>query len=59
MIDTNVFNKEVASDEEILACMSQKEELDCCLCRVCQHFHKCVGFSMKRVVQILKENEND
>ena len=65
MIDTNIFDNNNASDEDLIKCMSQTEESDLILCRVCQHYPACVGLSRKRTMQILsklhktKEEENN
>lgn len=59
MIDTNVFNKSDASDKDIFNCFSHIKEPDIYLCKVCQHFPKCVGFAMKRLSMKLKGQQND
>ena len=55
MIDTNIFDNNNASDEDLIKCMSQTEESDLILCRVCQHYHACVGLSLKRTMEILSK----
>lgn len=65
MIDTNIFDNNNASDEDLIKCMSQTEESDLILCRVCQHYPACVGLFLKRTMEILlklhktKEEENN
>lgn len=63
MIDTNIFDNNNASDEDLIKCMSQSEESDLILCRVCQHHPACIGLSLKRTMEILyklhKTKENN
>lgn len=57
MIDIKVFNNTNVSDKDVIKCLSQAEESDYLLCRICQHRPKCVGFAMKRLSMKLKEND--
>lgn len=64
VIDTNIFDNNNAFDEDLIKCMSQTEDSDLILCRICQHYPACVGLSLKRTMEILsklpkiKEEEN-
>ena len=54
MIDTNVFNNIDVSDKDILRCMSQANESDYYLCRICQNRPACTGLAMKKIVTKVK-----
>ena len=58
-MNTNIIRNKDASEKEVVECLSQIEESDYYLCRVCVHFSKCQKFAFKTLVMKLKESQND
>ena len=58
-MNTSIIRNKDASDKDVIKCLSQIEESDYHLCRICVHFPKCQKFAFKRLIMKLKENHDD
>lgn len=59
MIDTNIFNKLDASEEEVSNCFSQIEPEDVILCRICPHAYKCRDVALKKITKAIFEEQGN
>lgn len=59
MINTNIFNKIDATNEDLIKCMSQIEDSDLILCMICPHRPMCMGLSLRKLAQRMNSEEKN